>query len=232
MPSVENQLLRLLPDKDAQALLVELEPVDLPRKTVLALPNKPIEFIYFLDQGIASIVASSPEGFHIETGFVGREGFVLPCVALGSDRVPHLVEMQLPGCGRRIERERFLHVLDSNANIRSICLRFAQVLMVQAAYTALSNAVHHVEERLARWLLMCHDRSFSDDIALTHEFMSVMLGVRRPTVTTALHVLEGNSFIKAERGNIFIKRRAALEEFAGDSYGTPEAEYRRLIGRL
>ena len=232
MPSVETQLLRFLPDKDAQALLVELEPVDLPRKTVLALPNKPIEFIYFLDQGIASIVASSPEGFHIETGFVGREGFVLPCVALGSDRVPNIVEMQLPGCGRRIESERFIHVLDSNANIRSICLRFAQVLMVQAAYTALSNAVHHVEERLARWLLMCHDRSFSDDIALTHEFMSVMLGVRRPTVTTALHVLEGNSFIKAERGNIFIKRRAALEEFAGDSYGTPEAEYRRLIGRL
>lgn len=232
-PPVENRLLKLLSDDDAQALLFELEPVDLPkRKTVLAYPNTPIEHVYFLDEGIASVVASSPEGLFVEAGFIGRDGFVVPAVALGSDRLPHLVEIQLPGSGRRIKRERFLQILDNNANLRSLCLRFAQVLMVQAAHTALSNAVHEVDERLARWLLMCHDRSNSDDIPLTHDFMSIMLGVRRSTVTTALHVLEGNGFIKAERGSIQIIKRAALEEFAGDSYGTPESEYRRLLGPL
>jgi CRP-like cAMP-binding protein len=111
-------------------------------------------------------------------------------------------------------------------------LRFAQVQGVQTAFTALSNAVHPINERLARWLLMCHDRHDSDEIPLTHEFLSLMLAVRRPSVTTALHVLEGNRFIRAERGHVTIRNRTALEEFAGDGYGKPEAEYRRLIGPM
>lgn len=103
---------------------------------------------------------------------------------------------------------------------------------MQTSYTALSNAVHPVDERLARWLLMCHDRVDGDELALTHEFLSLMLAVRRPSVTTALHVLEGNRFITAERGYITIRDRRRLEEFAGDAYGRPEAEYKRLIGPM
>ena len=104
--------------------------------------------------------------------------------------------------------------------------------MVQMTFSVLANAVHHVEERLARWLLMVHDRSDGDDLALTHAFMGVMLSVRRPSVTTALHVLEGNRFIRAERGYVTIRDRAALELFAGDAYGRPEEEYRRLLGAM
>ncbi len=111
-------------------------------------------------------------------------------------------------------------------------LRFAHINSVQASYSTLSNAVHQVDERLARWLLMCHDRSSTDDMSLTHEFMSVMLSVRRPSVTNALHVLEGNGYIKSERGYVTIINRFALEAFAGDAYGKPEAEYRRLFGSL
>lgn len=103
--------------------------------------------------------------------------------------------------------------------------------MVQTSYTALSNAVHPIAERLARWLLMSDDR-LDGDLPLTHEFLSIMLAVRRPSVTTALHVLEGNGFIRAARGSIVVRDRAALEEFAGDAYGVPEAEYERLIGPL
>ncbi len=113
-----------------------------------------------------------------------------------------------------------------------LAVRYALTLGEQIAYTALSNAVHPIDERLARWLLMCHDRSDSDDLALTHEYMSIMLTVRRPSVTSSLHVLEGNGFIRSERGYVTIRNRKALEEFAGDAYGKPEAVYRRLIGPM
>jgi hypothetical protein len=107
---------------------------------------------------------------------------------------------------------------------------FCYLVGVQAAYTALSNAVHQVDERLARWLLMCHDRTATDEISLTHEFLSLMLAVRRPSVTTAIHMLEGNRFISAERGFITIRDREGLEEFAADAYGGPEREYETILG--
>ena len=103
---------------------------------------------------------------------------------------------------------------------------------MQASYSILSNAVHSVDERLARWLLMCHDRSPSDDLELTHQFIGVMLSVRRPSVTSSLHVLQGHGLIETSRGFVTILNRAALEAFAGDAYGGPEAEYRQLLGPL
>ncbi|MFE1602636.1 Crp/Fnr family transcriptional regulator [Methylobacterium sp. ID0610] len=118
------------------------------------------------------------------------------------------------------------------ASLRNLLLRFVQVRGLQTNFTALSNAVHPIDERLARRLLMCHDRSPTNEMALTHDFLSLMLAVRRPSVTTALHVLEGNGFIRTERGHITIRDRRGLEEFAQDAYGRPEAEYRRLIGPL
>lgn len=110
--------------------------------------------------------------------------------------------------------------------------RFAQALSVQVSFTALSNAVHSIDERLARWILLCDDRIASGELAMTHEYMAVMLAVRRPSVTTAIHVLEGNGLIRAERGLITVRNRAMLEEFAGDAYGTAEREYERLLGPL
>ncbi len=114
----------------------------------------------------------------------------------------------------------------------NLLARYIQAFGSQISFTALSNAVHSIDERLARWLLMCHDRVDGDEIALTHEFISLMLAVRRPSVTTALHVLEGYKLIRSERGRITIRDRQALETFAGDAYGKPEQEYSRLIGDL
>ena len=125
-----------------------------------------------------------------------------------------------------------MDAMNESQALHEMLLRFAYVTTVQASFTLLSNAVHQVDERLARWLLMCHDRLESDDIRLTHEFMSLMLAVRRPSVTNALHTLEGNGFIELTRGYVFIRNRRALEEFAGDAYGKPEAEYNRLLGSL
>jgi hypothetical protein len=116
--------------------------------------------------------------------------------------------------------------------LRQLLARFAHVMSVQTSYTGLSNSVHRIDERLARWILMCHDRTSGDQIALTHEFLSVMLAVRRSSVTTALHVLEGKHLVYSERNLITIRDRRALELFAGDAYGVPEREYERLIGPM
>ena len=116
--------------------------------------------------------------------------------------------------------------------MRRLISRYAQTLFVQTAYTALSNATHRVDERLARWILMVHDRTVGNRLLLTHDFLAAVLNVRRPSVTTALHILEGRRFITAERGQVTIRDRAALEAFAGDAYGVPEREFARLIGSM
>ncbi len=108
-------------------------------------------------------------------------------------------------------------------------LRYAHLFQLQTAQTALSNGSYSLEERLARWMLMCHDRMDGDEFPITHEFLAFMLGVRRPGVTTTVHILEGAGMIKARRSRIQILDRAKLEEAAGESYGAAEAEYRRLI---
>ena len=109
-------------------------------------------------------------------------------------------------------------------------MRFVQALNVQAASTAAANAHFDLPERLARWLLMCHDRVSSDQLELTHEFMAMMLAVRRSSVTVTLHTLEGTRAIRGTRGSVTVLDRARLEEIAGSSYGEPEDEYRRLLG--
>ena len=228
--TVRNHLLSRLAAEDFARLAPRLELVACPQSLVLVERNTPIRDVFFMEGGVASVVAKSPEGQAAEVGVIGWEGFVVPSVVLGSDRVTTDVGMQLAGSAYRIDRLALLDAVARSTGLREILTRFAQVLMVQTTFTALANAVHQIDERLARWLLMCQDRSGGDDLRLTHEFLSIMLSVRRPSVTNALHVLEGNGYIKAERGYVTIRDRAGLEEFAGDAYGQPEAEYRRLIG--
>jgi CRP-like cAMP-binding protein len=227
-----NRLLALMSEQDFAQLAPHLEPIKLPKGFSLAKPNEVIEYVYFPETSIASIVVGSPDGLECEAGIVGNDGVVPIQTVMGSDRSIHQIYIQVPNGGYRIERERFVRALEASPSLHLLMLRYAQVLNVQTTFTALSNAVHTVDERLARWLLMCHDRVPSDEIPLTHEFMSLMLAVRRPSVTTSLHVLEGNGFIRAERGYVTIRNRKALEEFARDAYGGPESEYRRLIGPI
>ena len=231
-PELQNRLLARLSEGDFALLAEALEPMDCPRSMVISEPGEPIPYLLFPESGVISIVVQTLESQSTEAGVVGREGFVTSAIMLGTDRVPHRVEIQIAGRGHRIDVPEFLAAVAKSETLRTTFLRFAHVLNVQSTFTAMSNAVHPIEERLARWLLMCHDRSASDELYLTHKFISVMLAVRRATVTTAVHVLEGNKFISGERGYLVIRNRAALEEFAGDAYGGPEAEYRRLLGAL
>lgn len=217
---------------DFALLAPHLQPCQAGKGVVLFERDAPIETVWFMESGIGSIVTTSPEGLKAENGLFGRDGFAPVAAVLGSDRSPHLGMVQLPDDCLNLPAARLIEATDSSASLRMLLLRYVQTLSIQTAYTALSNAVHPIDERLARWILMCHDRMDGDDLPLTHEFLSIMLAVRRPSVTTSLHVLEGNRFIRAERGCITVRDRAALEEFAGDSYGAPEREYERLIGPL
>lgn len=229
---VGNKLLRALMPEDYRLLQPHLESIELDRGMTLLSPDEPIGHVYFPSSGLTSIIAISSETQGIEIGLAGRDGMAGIAILLDSDRTPHRIFMQVGGSGYRIASADLQQALDFSASLRKLLLRYVQVFTVQTAYTALSNAIHTVEERLARWLLMSHDRQDVDEIPLTHEFMALMLGVRRPSVTIALHSLEGLGFIRATRGQVTIRNRPALEEFAGAAYGKPEAEYMRLIGPL
>jgi hypothetical protein len=134
------------------------------------------------------------------------------------------------GEGYRIRADAFTELLRERPSLMTLMLRYVQVMLVQTEQTALANGRLSIEKRLARWILMCHDRMDGDELNFTHELLSVMLGVRRPGVTVATHVLEGCKMIKATRGRLTVLSREKLEEAAGGSYGLPEAEYERLIG--
>ncbi|MGV8855181.1 MAG: Crp/Fnr family transcriptional regulator [Devosia sp.] len=230
--NISNGLLSLLSADDFARLAPDVEPIELPRSFVFSKANEAPAYCYFPLSGVGSIVAISPEGQQAEVGLFGRDGMTPTIAALESGSHVHAIFMQIAGHGLRIRVAALGAALARSAPMRSLFTRYGQTLATQTAFTALSNAVHHVEERLARWILMCHDRTDEQSIDLTHDFLSTMLAVRRPSVTTALHVLEGKHLIISTRGVIMVRDREALEAFARDAYGPPEQEYRRLIGPL
>ncbi|WP_313618009.1 Crp/Fnr family transcriptional regulator [Agrobacterium sp.] len=229
--SVPNKVLSILPAADFALVAKHLEYIDLPQGTVLARVGEPIEFVYFLTSGIGSLVTTTPEGNRAEAGIFGFDGYVPTTAMAEVETSSHDVGMQVAGTAYRIDYPNFRVLMDSK-NFSKAVIRSMEAFSIQLAHTAVSNAVHDVDERLARWLLMCHDRVSANEIGITHEFISIMLSVRRATVTTSLHTLESNGFIRAQRGMITIRNRSALEEFAHDAYGRPEAEYRRLMKDL
>jgi CRP-like cAMP-binding protein len=229
---VRNTLLALLPDHAYATIADALDYIELPRAHVFSEPDLPADHAYFIESGIGSIVAITPQGQRSEVGIFGPEGMTPASIVLDTASTPYSVFMQIPGYGYRISTEAIRRAVAGSEALRHLLSRYAYALSVQTSYTGLSNSVHHIDERLARWILMCHDRTPGDQIALTHEFLSVMLAVRRSSVTTALHVLEGKHLVYSERNLITVRDRQALELFAGDAYGVPEREYERLIGAM
>ena len=227
-----NRLLSLLPSEVFGQVAAALDYVELPRAFVFSAPDTPAEHAYFIESGIGSIVAITPQGQRSEVGIFGREGMTPASAVFDTVSTPYSIFMQIPGNGYRVPMAVLRDAARASEPLRDLLSRYAHALSVQTSYTGLSNSVHRIDERLARWILMCHDRTSGDRIALTHEFLSVMLAVRRSSVTTALHVLEGKHLVYSERNLITIRDRKALELFAGDAYGVPEREYERLIGPM
>jgi CRP-like cAMP-binding protein len=229
-PSSRNLLLASLSPADLGSLLPHLGPVDLPLRHVLEKPDKRVDAVYFPEAGFASVVAVQAKGPQVEVGLIGREGMSGLTIVLGNHRSPHSTYMQAAGEGQRIGTAELRKAMQQSASLHGSLLKYVQVFMTQTAHTAIANARAKLEERLARWILMADDRLDGKILPLTHEFLSLMLGVRRAGVTEALHALEAQNLIQPARGEVVVLNRKGIERKAGASYGVPEAEYRRLIG--
>jgi CRP-like cAMP-binding protein len=225
-----NLLLRALLPDDLALLTPSFTREHMDREKVLVPANQPIEYVWFPEGGVASVVAHKADSGSTEVGIFGREGFAGTPLLLGADTSPHVIFIQVNGAtGLRIDASHFLAAVDQSATLRTTLLRYVQTFIIQTADSAISNAHQRIEARLARWLLMCHDRNDTDVIMLTHEFMAMMIAADRSSVTVSLHVLEGAGMIRSKRGRVLILDREKLEELAGEGYGRPEAEYRKLI---
>jgi CRP-like cAMP-binding protein len=226
--SLHNLLLSRLTRRDFDALGT-FERVDLPLRYVQEQANEPIRHIYFAESGLSSKIAVTESGERLEVGVIGCEGMTGMAVVHGNGQSPHETFMQVAGEGVRVSADGLREAMQASSSLRKFLLRYAEAFSVQVAHTALANGRFSIGERLARWLLMSQDR-LGDEILLTHEFLSLMLGVRRAGVTEALQRLEGMKAIRSTRRHIKVLHRGKLKNCAGDCYGTPEAEYQRLIG--
>jgi CRP-like cAMP-binding protein len=225
---IRNRLLASLAPNDFALVQPHLEPITLEFRDNLFLAGQTITHVIFPQQGIASVVADTEEG-RFEVGMVGSEGLVGVSVVLGVDSSPHTCMVQGAGEALRIGGAQLQAAMDHSGALRMMLLRFVHTFIVQVSQTAYTNAGYSLEERLARWLLMTHDRLEHDDMPITHEFLSIMLGTRRPGVTLAVQMLEGTGVIKAERGRITVRDRDKLEQIAGQSYGFAEKEYSNVF---
>lgn len=228
--ALKNKLLRSLSPEHFALLSAHLEHAELPVRKLIEGRNRPVTDLYFPDSGMASIIVAGGSQHSVEVGIIGNEGMTGTVLLMGIDRTPYETFIQAPGAGWRITTEHFAAALNKAPDLRVQLLRYAHVLQIQMGYTALANARYKLEERLARWLLMAHDRVEGPNVPLTHEFLALMMGVRRPGITIALNAFESRGMITARRGEVIIKDRRGLEEEANGSYGAPEAVYERTFG--
>jgi len=230
--AISNKLLALLPAADFEEVAGDLQHVYLPRGTPIGTSGQPIDYLYFLTSGIGSVIARTPDGHRAEAGLFGFDGYVPTSAVADVELHSHDMNIQVDAEAYRMTYADFRRAMETNRNFSRVVVRAMEAFSIQLAYTLVSNAIHDVTVRLARWLLMCHDRVQGDEIALTHEYLAIMLAVRRPSVTTSLHLLEGSGFITSGRGKVTIRNRPGLQMFARDAYGRPEEEYRRLMKNL
>ena len=224
-----NRLLAALTPDDRAMMLPYLQTVPLELRQDLEKPNQPIRHAYFPEHGMASVVASGDGDTRVEVGIIGCEGMSGLSVVTGNDRSPNATFIQMPGQAQRIASADLRRIIQESRTLHAVLLKYVQAFMLQATHTAMANGRASLEQRLARWLVMAHDRSVSDELPLTHEFLSLMLSVRRAGVTVALNALVTRGLIRTARGITTVSDRAGLEEVAGGFYGVPEKELRRLM---
>ena len=194
------------------------------------MPGEPVAAVHFPETGWASMLATLEDGDAAEVGVIGYEGMIGLPVLLGADRDDIEAMVQCPGTALRIEAAAFREELERAPAFRDLLLRYALVHHGQTARIAACNGRHPTGQRLARWLLMAHDRAEGDNFPMTHEFLGMMLGVRRAGVTVAAGVLQRAGFIRYDRGRIEVTDRAGLEAATCECYGVVRRAYERLLG--
>jgi CRP-like cAMP-binding protein len=203
---------------DFALLEPHLQAVDLPVRKKLELRNRKIATVYFMEHGFASVVANGVDKPGIEVGIIGREGMTGVSVVLGGERPRNETFIQAAGSGLCLTAQQLREAIDQSISLHRSLLRYADAFLVQTTQTALANGRSKIEERLSRWLLMADDRIDEDEMPLTHEFLSLMLGAQRSGVTLALQALERRGFISMRRSYVKIVDRKGLEQNANGTY--------------
>ncbi|MBL6456965.1 Crp/Fnr family transcriptional regulator [Belnapia sp. T6] len=230
-PRTRNRLLAALPPEDLCRLWPQFEPVELGFRRILQEPEKPITAVYFPESGWASMLAYLEDGDAAEVGLIGRDGMVGLPVLLGGDSDDLEAMVQAPGTALRMDAAAFREALDSIPAFRTLLLRYALVHLGLVARTAACNGRHQLDQRLARWLLMAHDRTEGDEFPMTHELMAMMLGVRRAGVTVAAGQLSKAGLIRYRHGRIEVTDRPGLENATCECYGVVRRASDALLGR-
>lgn len=218
--AISNLMLLSIPEEEFAALRPLLEPVDLPRYRVLYEQGQKIDHAYFPNEGMISLVVIANDGRTVEVGICGRRGVVGVPLAFGMDDAFSRAIVQMPGSGLRISSTFLPETFDRCPILRRTIERYVLTQQLQVAQIAACNRLHDMDQRLARWLLMCQDTIDSGLLPLTHEFIAQMLGSGRPTVTIAAGALERAGLIENTRGNVKIVNRKRLEDAACECYGT------------
>lgn len=218
-PAWANLVLKALPPEDLGILQPHLEQVYLSRRQILMRAGEYNEYVYFPGNGIISFVMTMPQGARVEFGLVGRDNLTCMSSILGLPAPDVDVVVQIEDtAAQRIRTTVLQAAMEESARLRARFMQCVYSFMLQLAQTAVSNSRHRLDARLARWLLMCHDRIDGDEIAITHDFLAMMLAVQRTSVTSTLHILEGEGLIRSTRGRVRILHRQGLENQAGEAY--------------
>ncbi len=226
---VSNILLLSLPDSDYNSLRPHLEYVSLPSHRVLHQAAARLEFAYFLNRGLISLVVVMKDGKTAEAGIVGREGFSGTPAAVGLNTSPLRAVVQITGDGFRVKVAALQNTFESNPHLQLMLCRYAAVQGMQVAQTAACNRLHEIKHRLARWLLMAQDRVDLESLPITHDFLATMLGTDRTSVSLAAAVLQKKKLIEYTRGAVKIVNRKKLEDSACECYGITQ-QYNGELG--
>src|ERR1700691_79354 len=216
---VSNLILLSISDRDYSSLRPHLEYIGLPNHLVLHEGGGKLEFVYFPNRGLISLVVVMKDGKTAEAGIVGNEGFTGTPAAVGLSRSPLQAVVQITGDGFRVEVAALRETLESAPHVQLMLSRYAVVQGMQVAQTAACNRLHDIEQRFARWLLMTQDRVDAESLPITHDFLATMLGTDRPSVSLAAGVLQKNKLIEYTRGAVKIVNRKKLEDSACECYG-------------
>ncbi|HEV7859203.1 MAG TPA: Crp/Fnr family transcriptional regulator [Pyrinomonadaceae bacterium] len=225
VPHSENHILAHLPPADYERLRPHLEQVKLPTGKILHEAGELIEHVYFPQHSMISLISQTAEGENVEVGVVGYEGMAGISVVLGVDKSPHQALVQYPDGALRLKTQVLRAEFKRAGALHELLLRFTQGLLLQTSQVAACNRLHTVAERLARWILMSQDRCQCDDLPFTHEFLALMLGVRRAGVTEAAIILQAEGYISYRRGHIHIDDGEGLKAFTCSCYQIIKAEF-------
>ena len=226
----QNRLLELLPHDDLNQFRDQLEETPFDYKMPLYEADRSIDYVYFPIEGVASLVTTMKNGSAAEVGTIGNEGIVGVPIILGDTTSPADVYVQVEGRALRLKANVFRKLLDNNPAARTVMLHYVHAFFNQVSQSAACSHFHVVEQRACRWILMTHDRVQAESFPLTQEFLAMMLGVRRSSVTDVAQKLKEKKLIGYSRGHVNILSRAGLEQCSCECYGKSKREFDRLLG--